>query len=188
MYLGRHPISHEPYLCRLSALDWYLSAGLTRGALSWPRLSRGSERGLGASLGMTMPRAATEVAKHRTTASFRSRIDGCEGRKAEARALFLPSLLAIVKNVEGRRGQLIEYQPVASIKDGRDASTDNSGRVWRAVVRRAGQQGINQSINHDALIAHCARPVQASRGAWTSGSRDSKSKVRYLMSLLSKVM
>lgn len=40
MYLGRQPINQEPYRWRLSALDWYLSAGLTIGASSVPSFSR----------------------------------------------------------------------------------------------------------------------------------------------------
>lgn len=114
MYFGRQPMSHEPYLCRSSALDWYLSAGLTRGALRVPIWSRGAARGFWPSLGTaTLLRAV--VAKHRTTASLRATSDGFAGRRAEARALFLQSLLAMVE-IEGAMSQLIENQPVASIE------------------------------------------------------------------------
>lgn len=44
MYLGRTPISQAPYLCRLSAFDWYLSAGLTMGASREPSFSRSAAR------------------------------------------------------------------------------------------------------------------------------------------------
>lgn len=43
-YLGKQPISQEPYLWRLSALDWYLSAGLTMGASRVPILARSAVR------------------------------------------------------------------------------------------------------------------------------------------------
>jgi hypothetical protein len=94
-------MSHEPYLCMLSALDWYLSAGLTRGAWRVPTWPRGAPRGLWTSLGTaTLVRAV--VAKQRTAASVRAATAGFEGRRAEARALFLQSLLAMV--AVGRRG------------------------------------------------------------------------------------
>ena len=87
-------MSHEPYLCRLSALDSYLSAGFTTGALRVPMWSLGDARGLGASFGTATLRA-TVVAKDRT------RVDGCAGRKADASALgeLLQSLVAIMRIV-----------------------------------------------------------------------------------------
>src|SRR4051812_10728230 len=101
MYLGRQPMSQEPYLCKLSALDWYLSAGLTGGAWRVPTASRGASRGFGASLGTaTFWRAV--AAKHRTAASVRARIEGLDGRRTEARALFLQSLLAMAGGVRLR--------------------------------------------------------------------------------------
>lgn len=101
IYLGRQPMSHDPYLWRSSALDWYLSAGLTRGALSVPICSRGAVRGLRAFLGSaTFWREV--VAKHRTATPFRAAIDGFAGRRAVAKALLLQSLLAMFGN--GRQG------------------------------------------------------------------------------------
>ncbi len=91
-------MSHDPYLCMSSALDWYLSAGFTNGAWSVPTWSRGAVRGFVVSLGMaTLWRAV--FAKQRTAISFRAWIDGLAGRRAEARALFLQSLLAMVGDV-----------------------------------------------------------------------------------------
>lgn len=75
-------MSHDPYLWRLSALDWYLSAGLTTAAFRAPgRGSRGNCRGLGPS-GMLI-RLRLVVERHLIAG------DGFAERRAEARALLL---------------------------------------------------------------------------------------------------
>jgi hypothetical protein len=94
-------MSHEPYLCMFSALDWYLSAGLTRGTSRTWGWSRGALRGFGASLG-TATLLRVVVAKHRDRASLRAWTEGLAGRKAAVRALFLQSLVAMVSIGAGR--------------------------------------------------------------------------------------
>src|SRR4051794_17955614 len=96
-YFGRQPMIQAPYLCMSSALDWYLSAGLTRGAFSWPMWSRGACRRLVVSFGVGTAFLRLVVARLRDrTASFWAWIEGRAGRKAAVRALFLHILVAIV--------------------------------------------------------------------------------------------
>ena len=98
MYLGRHPMSHDPYLWRLSALDWYLSAGLTKAAFRTPWASRGKFRGLEPSGMLTRLRLVVE--RH-LIAGADDDDDGFTERMAEARALLLQSLLAIFVGFAG---------------------------------------------------------------------------------------
>ena len=94
MYLGRQPMSQEPYLCMFSDLDWYLSAGFTKGALNVPVWSRGAVRIFWASLGRATFWQLV-VDKHREKASFRVEIGCLEALRAEAKALLLQILLVI---------------------------------------------------------------------------------------------
>jgi hypothetical protein len=93
-YFGKQPMIHEPYLCIFSALDWYLSAGLTRGTSRTRGWSRGALRGFGASLG-TATLLRLVVAKQRR-ASLRAGTEVLTGRKAAVRVLFLQSLVAML--------------------------------------------------------------------------------------------
>lgn len=97
-YLGSVLINHAPYLCMLSAIASYLSAGFVSGASSVPTADRGAFRMLGASLGMctVKPRIRLLVDRHREEVAAATATDGdaevvgAEGLlapRAEARAL-----------------------------------------------------------------------------------------------------
>lgn len=101
-YLGREAMTQAPYLCMPSALDWYLSAGLTSGELSCPMWSRGADRGFVVFLGVGTALLRAVVAMHRE-----AWIEGLAGLKAAARALFRQILVAIVYR-DGLDDQLIE--------------------------------------------------------------------------------
>ena len=91
-------MSHDPYLWRLSALDWYLSAGLTTAAFRVPWASRGKFLGLEPSGMLTWLRLVVE--RHLMIAGDDVVDEGFRfaERRAEARALLLlvQSLLAIL--------------------------------------------------------------------------------------------
>src|SRR6516162_8631932 len=95
MYLGRQPMSHDPYLWRSCALGWYLSAGLIAGALRVPIWPRGAVLIFFASFGSAIF-CDMVVAKPRTIPSCRVWTAGFAGRRARASSLLLQSLVAMV--------------------------------------------------------------------------------------------
>lgn len=93
--LGRQPITHVPYRCKASALEAYLSLGLTTGAFSEPTGSRRCCLMFGASLGTVTTCCGAVAERHRTAAPLGAVGDGLAGCKAEARALLRQTRMAI---------------------------------------------------------------------------------------------
>jgi len=118
IYLGRQLISQAPYLCIASALEAYLSAGLTGG--TWTRPSGAC--GLGAlriscaSFGSTTlyPFSLAPLEKLLTTASLLLCSDGFAGRRAVAKALFRQIFVAIIDH-EACLGQLSPLRRLRSL-------------------------------------------------------------------------